>query len=161
MTPDLIPVIEAAGAALLALIAAAVALGIRWLHSKIQIAIVNRALTAVSQACHLAVTQTWTTYVEGLKAASADGTLSDEEKSAALDKAVEFAKGFLGPRGIALIVDGLGIESDWVDAFLGASVESSLADLRRTERSVRPSDSEAKQTAEAVPVDPLTASAQA
>lgn len=167
MTLATIDFLSAAGTAVLTIAGAAVALGIRWIHSKTQSSLVDRALTAVSSACHLAVTETWTGYVEALKAAADDGRLTDEEKKEARDQAIELAKGFLGAKGIALIVDGLGIESDFLDSFLGASVESALSDLKRHERatksveSAKAADKTAAETSGALASDPMPASAQA
>ncbi|MDR0966676.1 MAG: hypothetical protein LBM75_09300 [Myxococcales bacterium] len=134
MNIDLLPLIETAGAALIALAGIATTLLIRWIYSKTKSAIVDRALTAVSQACHLAVTQVWTNYVEALKAEAPDGKLTDSDKSMARSIAIQTVKSFLGPKGLALIVKGLGVEAAWLESFLGASVESSLASLRRAER---------------------------
>ena len=159
----LIDLISAAGTAVLTIAGAAAALGIRWIHSKTQSSLVDRALTAVSSACHLAVTETWTGYVEALKDSAADGKLTAEERREARDQAIELAKGFLGAEGIALIVDGLGIEGDFLDSFLSASVEDSLADLKRHERATKSVESAktAAKPSEALCPDPLPASAQA
>lgn len=159
----LIDLISAAGTAVLTIAGAAAALGIRWIHSKTQSSLVDRALTAVSSACHLAVTETWTGYVEALKDSAADGKLTAEERREARDQAIELAKSYLGAKGIALIVDGLGIESDFLDSFLGASVEASLADLKRHERATKSVESAktAAKHSEALCPDPLPASAQA
>lgn len=159
----LIDLISAAGTAVLTIAGAAAALGIRWIHSKTQSSLVDRALTAVSTACHLAVTETWTGYVKSLKAAAEDGELANEEKREARDQAIELAKSYLGAKGIALIVDGLGIESDFLDSFLGASVESALSDLKRHERATKSVESAktAAKPSEALCPDPSPASAQA
>lgn len=161
MTPELIPVIEAAGAALATLIALGVGFLIRWIYSKTKSSLVERALTAVSQACHLAATQVFSTYVEELKLSSADGTLTDEEKATARAKAIAMAKGYLGPKGIALIVKGLGIESEWLDSFLGASLESSIAAIKRVERESWSGVDQSWTPPAKVNADPTSASAQA
>ncbi len=167
MTLATIDFLSAAGTAVLTIAGAATAFGIRWIHSKTQSSLVDRALTAVSSACHLAVTETWTGYVEALKDSAADGKLTAEERREARDQAIELAKSYLGAKGIALIVDGLGIESDFLDSFLGASIEASLADVKRAERaaqsveSAKAADKTAAETSGALASDPTPASAQA
>ena len=123
---DLIPVVEAAGSAALGLIALAAGVAIKWLLARWQSATLERAMRALSQAAHLAVTEVWATYVKALKAAAEDGKLTAEEKALARHKAIALLKGFLGGKGLALVVKTFGVEEELVNAFLGAQVESAL-----------------------------------
>lgn len=81
--------------------------------------IVSRALTEVGDAV-LAVTQT---YVEALKKASADGTLTDAEKAEAKRLAIETVKKNLGPEGLAKLAKIIGVD---IDGWLGTKIEAAV-----------------------------------
>jgi len=114
------------------------------------------------------VQEVWVGYVEALKKdPDRDGKLSEEERVEARERAIEIVKSYLGAKGIAALLKALGIESDFLDSFLGASVESALADVKRAERAAqsvetaKTADKTAAKPSEALCLDPLPASVQA
>ena len=155
---DLIPVVEAAGSAALGLIALAAGAAVRWLIAKWQNAAFERAMQALSQAAHLAVTEVWAGYVKALKAAAADGKLTDQEKRLARQQAIGLLRGFLGRKGLALVVKTLGVEDSCVNAFLGAQVESALAQEKAVARAF---GAKAPEKAEPEPASNPTSAASA
>lgn len=87
---------------------------------------VGRAWTEVKSA----VAEVYQTYVAELKAASADGKLTDEEKAEAKKKAIALAKSNIGKKGLARLVRILGIDA--LDDWLGTQVEAAV-DLSKKE----------------------------
>lgn len=85
--------------------------------------IVGRALAEVGDAV-LAVSQT---YVDALKAASADGVLTDAEKAEAKAKAIALAKKNIGTEGLKKLAKILGID---IDGWLGTKIEAAVSTLK-------------------------------
>lgn len=151
-----IDLISAAALAALALIAVVLAFGVNWLKAKTGSELLARILRGITTAARIAVQEVWVTYVKALKEASADGTLTDDEKLEARARAIALVKSFLGAKGIALLLRETGIESSLVDKYLGAFIEQALAEEKRTERITRP-----LAAGVAFASDPSTASATA
>jgi hypothetical protein len=84
---------------------------------------VGRALAEVGDAV-LAVSQT---YVDALKAANADGKLTDQEKAEAKAKALALIKQNLGPVGLRKLAKIIGVD---VDGWLGTKLEAAVATLQ-------------------------------
>ena len=116
----------------------AVAFGIRWLHVKTHSELLTRIARGVASAARLAVQDVWATYVKALKERAADGKLTAEEKSQARATAIALVKSFLGPKGLALLLRETGMSSAALDPYLGAVVQQTLADEKRTDRVTQP-----------------------
>lgn len=89
---------------------------------------VGRAVLEVSDA----VKETYQTYVSALKAANADGKLSEEEQDAAFKMALDIAKSNLGAKGLERLgrILGFGTDAEALDSWLGTKVESAVASLK-------------------------------
>lgn len=85
--------------------------------------IVSRALTEIGDAV-LATTQT---YVSALKAAAADGKLTDTEKAEAKALAINTAKKLIGPEGLARLAKIVGAD---LDGWIGTKIEATLGALQ-------------------------------
>lgn len=85
--------------------------------------IVGRALSEVGTAV-MAVAQG---YVDALKAASADGVLTDQEKAEAKAKALALAKANIGTEGLKKLAKILGVD---VDGWLGTKIEAAVKTLQ-------------------------------
>lgn len=83
--------------------------------------IVTRALSEIGDA----VLTVGHTYVDDLKTASADGTLTDAEKAKAKADAIAIAKKNIGMDGLAKLGKVLGIDD--LDHWFGTKVESAVA----------------------------------
>lgn len=86
---------------------------------------VGRALTEVGDA----VLDTAKTYVEAIKKAAADGTLTAEEKAEAKARAIATAKANIGPAGLKRLANILGLDLAGLDKWLGTKVEAAVATL--------------------------------
>jgi hypothetical protein len=89
--------------------------------------VVGRALNEIGDA----VLMIGHTYVGDLKAASADGTLTDAEKTKAKADAIDVAKKNIGADGLAKLAKVLGIDD--LDHWLGTKVESAVASVAGSE----------------------------
>ena len=69
------------------------------------------------------VKATWEVYVKDIKRGKADGKLEENEKSRARSLAIDFARTYLGPKGISLLLDTLGIKDGELDGVLGKLLE--------------------------------------
>jgi Sec-independent protein translocase protein TatA len=89
--------------------------------------VVGRALREVGDA----VMMVGKTYVEALKAASADGTLTDAEKAEAKARAIAAAKKNIGVDGLKALgrILGLGDGDDSLTHWLETKVESAVASV--------------------------------
>lgn len=93
--------------------------------------VLNRATTEIFDAAQ----EVHQTFVAGIKAGRADGTLSDAEKAQAKQSAIDIAKSNLGPKGfarLAKIFGGEGAANSWI----GNKVETSVANLKTVEKSL-------------------------
>jgi hypothetical protein len=90
----------------------------------------------LSQAAMDAVTQVAQTLTDDLKKAATDGKLTKLERLDARTKAIDQCKAFLGPSGVALVVESLGIDPLRIEEVLGQHVEAAVHKLseRRAER---------------------------
>jgi hypothetical protein len=70
------------------------------------------------------------TIVDDLKAAKADGVLSDEEKAAIKAKALANLKSHLGVKGLKELLSVLGLDDASLDKFLSSKLEASLHDVK-------------------------------
>lgn len=87
---------------LLTLILTLLTVGLRWIAKKAEI---SETRTEALEAILSAVVVVKATYVDDLKKASEDGTLTDDEKKLALKKATDLAIQTAGPKAAALIAE--------------------------------------------------------
>ena len=69
--------------------------------------------------------------MEQIKAASADGKITDEEKRQIKEKAMAAVKSHLGTKGLAETAKILGLEGGALEGLLSSKVEAAVHDLRR------------------------------
>lgn len=103
--------------AVLTIVVALLGLAIRWIAKRID---ANDTKTEALEAIVLAVSVVRQTYVDDLKAANADGNLTDAEKAEARRRAVETAMKLVGPKAAALL-------AEWGEARVRAYVEAAVA----------------------------------
>jgi hypothetical protein len=77
-----------------------------------------------------AVKEVYQVYVDAIRARSADGKLTDAEKSEAKAMAIESAKSNLGPKGIKRLLKVLGLNTGALDNWLGTKVEASVRNAK-------------------------------
>jgi len=85
---------------LLSLLVAVLGIAVRWVAKRIE---ASETKTEVLDAIVVAVNSVRQTYVDDLKAAAADGTLTDLEKSEARRRAAAIALQIVGPKAADLI----------------------------------------------------------
>lgn len=84
-------------------------------------------------------------------AAAADGKITAEEKAAIKAHAIDRLKTHLGPKGLAEIVEILGINSTLVDTFLGSHLEAAIEGSKDRSGVIDPA---ASSTGDVTPPDP-------
>jgi hypothetical protein len=84
----------------------------------------------LDDAVFVAVREVEQVFVSMLKTASEDGSLTVEERRQAKDAALQAARQYLGPRGLAELGKVLGMREDDVDRVIGTRVESAVYGLR-------------------------------
>ena len=119
-----------------AFVAIAGILGTRYLWSKISIdwarGVAQRAYSELIDA----VLEVWQTYVSEIIKDRADGTLTDEEKAEAKQRALDIAKSNLGAKGLARLARALGFgslvhtDTSQTLSWLGSKVETAVAGLK-------------------------------
>lgn len=87
-------------------------------------------LSRLDDAVFAAVREVEQVYVSMLKTASQDGSLTSEERRQAKDSALQAARAYLGPRGLAELAKVLGMPEAEVDSVIGSRVESAVYNLR-------------------------------
>ena len=92
-------------------------IAVRWIAKRIEI---NDARAEALEAIVVAVDSVRKTYVEDLKNASQDGTLTDAEKKEARRRAAETALKLVGPKAAALI-------TSWGEEKLRVYIEAMVA----------------------------------
>lgn len=88
------------------------------------------ALVRLEDAIVTATKDLQQTIVAEIKAASADGKISAEERRRIKAAAVANVKSYLGPRGVAEISRILGLPGTALDGLIAAKVEAAVHDLR-------------------------------
>jgi hypothetical protein len=89
-------------------------------------------LVRVDDAVFTAVKDLQQTVVEQIKAASADGKITDDEKKQIKEKALAAVKSHLGTKGLAEAASVLGLGGGALEGLLSSKVESAVHDLRRS-----------------------------
>jgi tellurite resistance protein len=107
-----------------------------FIRSRVDNEYLRGVLIRLDEATLVAVKDLQGTVVAEIKAASADGKISDAEKQRIKAAAVSNVKSYLGTQGIHILGQVLGLSDGALDRFLGAKVEAAVHDLRLTERAV-------------------------
>ncbi len=102
------------------------------IRAKIQNEYLKGVLVRIDDAVFTAVKDLQQTVIEQLKAASADGKLTDDEQKQLKEKALAAVKSHLGTKGIAEAAAILGLGGSALDGLLSSKVEGAVHDLRRT-----------------------------
>jgi hypothetical protein len=105
---------------LLGILVTAVLAAFKWIAKRVNL---NDAKTEAIEAILLAVATVKTSYVDDLKAKSADGVLTDEEKSEARKKAIALVLQIAGPKAAALILD-------WGEEKVRGYIEAAVSKLK-------------------------------
>lgn len=102
-----------------------------WIRAKVQSEIGRRALLGLNAGAETVVRELAQTYVEGLKAAAADGKLTSAEVEAVQAQAMAKLKSYLGPNGVGLLAKMLGAKDPGtVDKLLAATLEAKVHELK-------------------------------
>jgi hypothetical protein len=102
------------------------------IRAKVQNEYLKGVLVRVDDAVFTAVKDLQQTVVEQIKAASADGKITDDEKKQIKDKALAAVKSHLGTKGLAEAASVLGLSGGALEGLLSSKVESAVHDLRRS-----------------------------
>ena len=102
------------------------------IRAKVQNEYLKGVLVRVDDAVFTAVKDLQQTVVEQIKAASADGKITDDEKKQIKDKALAAVKSHLGTKGLAEAAAILGLGGGALEGLLSSKVESAVHDLRRS-----------------------------
>lgn len=100
------------------------------INTKVKTERLHGILTRLDDAVFAAVREVEQVYVSMIKTASEDGSLSAEERRQAKDAALQAARTYLGPRGLAELCKVLGMGEDDVDRVISTRVESAVYSLR-------------------------------
>jgi hypothetical protein len=101
------------------------------IRAKVRSEYLRQVLVRVDEAVFTAVKDLQQSVVEEIKAASADGKITDEEKKRIKERAITSVKSHLGTKGISEVGTILGLEAGALDGFLSSKVEAAVHDLRR------------------------------
>mgnify|MGYP001577004250 FL=1 len=102
------------------------------IRAKVQNEYLKGVLVRVDDAVFTAVKNLQQTVVEQIKAASADGKITDDEKKQIKDKALAAVKSHLGTKGLAEAAAVLGLGGGALEGLLSSKVEAAVHDLRRS-----------------------------
>lgn len=88
----------------------------------------------VGSVLERSVKAVWQVYAKEIVKGKEDGKLTDEEKLKAREMAIDFAKSYLGPKGIQELLWITGIEVDSLDGTLGKMLEPYVLDFKNTHK---------------------------
>lgn len=108
----------------------------RWLANKTSNEWLTHSYMRLRTAIMVAVGEVQQTYVDAIKAASADGKLTEMEKSVAQQKAVDAAKSYLGPKGVKQLIAVLGVDDALLDRYIRGNVEAAIGQQKKTPASL-------------------------
>jgi hypothetical protein len=89
-------------------------------------------LVRLDDAVFTAVKDLQQSVVEQIKAANADGKITDDEKKQIKERALASVKANLGTKGLAEVARVLGLDGGALEGLLASKVEAAVHDLRRT-----------------------------
>lgn len=95
-------------------------------------------LVRLDDAVVAAVREVQQVTVDALKAASADGQLTPDERAKVKQAAIDSVKSHLGTKGIGEIASILGLEDGAIDKLLSTRVEAAVHDLKSARSSSGP-----------------------
>jgi len=102
------------------------------IRAKVQNEYLKGVLVRVDDAVFTAVKDLQQTVVEQIKAASADGKITDDERKQIKEKALAAVRSHLGAKGIAEAAGILGLGGGALEGLLSSKVEAAVHDLRRS-----------------------------
>jgi hypothetical protein len=114
--------------------------GLSWLSvkaaqlisAKVRNEYLRGVLVRLDDAVLAAVREVQQVTVDSLKAASADGQLTADERAKVKQAAIDSIKSHLGTKGIGEVAKVLGLEDGAVDKLLSTRVEAAVHDLKTT-----------------------------
>ena len=101
------------------------------IRAKVKSEYLRGALVRLDDAVFTAVKDLKQSVVEEIKAASADGKITDDEKKRIKEKALASVKSHLGTKGLSELATVLGLDGGAIEGFLSSKVEAAVHDLRR------------------------------
>ncbi len=130
--------IEHFGFTMLEVLAPIVVAGLTWLSAKlaqlIQAKVKNEylrgMLVRLDEAVFTAVKDLQQTVVDAIKAATADGKISEIEKQRIKQAAIDNVKSHLGTKGLAELGQILGLTITSVEGLIASKVEAAVHDIR-------------------------------
>lgn len=125
-------ILEISSPVLLAALTWAAAKLAQLIRAKVQNEYLKGVLVRLDDAVFTAVKDLQQSVVEEIKAASADGKITDDEKRQIKERALASVKSHLGTKGLAEIAKVFGLEGGALETLLSSKVEAAVHDLRRT-----------------------------
>jgi len=130
--------IEHFGFTMLEVLAPIVVAGLTWLSAKlaqlIQAKVKNEylrgMLVRLDEAVFTAVKDLQQTVVDAIKAATADGKITETEKQRIKQAAIDNVKSHLGTKGLAELGQILGLTITSVEGLIASKVEAAVHDIR-------------------------------
>jgi len=113
-----------------------------YIKSKVNSEYLRGVLVRLDEAVVTAVKGLQQTVVDEIKAANADGKITEAEKKRIKDSALANVKSYLGAKGINVLSEVLGLSGGALDGFLSSKIESAVHDIRVTNRAIAPTASE-------------------
>lgn len=124
-------VLEILSPVLLAALTWAAAKLAQLIRAKVKSEYLRGALVRLDDAVFTAVKDLQQSVVEEIKAASADGKITEDEKKRIKEKALASVKSHLGTKGLSELATVLGLDGGAIEGFLSSKVEAAVHDLRR------------------------------
>lgn len=125
-------ILEISSPLLLAALTWAAAKLAQLIRAKVQNEYLKGVLVRLDDAVFTAVKDLQQSVVEQIKAASADGKITDDEKKQIKERALASVKSHVGTKGLAEAAKVLGLEGGALETLLSSKVEAAVHDLRRT-----------------------------
>ncbi len=123
-------VFEALSPLLLAALTWVAAKAAQYIAAKVKNEYVRGVLVRLDDAVLAAVREVQQVTVEAIKAGSADGKLTPEERARVKQAAIDSVKSHLGMKGIAELAKILGLEGGAIEKLLSTRVEAAVHDLK-------------------------------
>ena len=101
------------------------------IHAKVRGEYLRGVLLRLDDAVLAATREVHQVTVEELKAASADGRLTPEERTRVKARAIETVRSHLGARGVGELGKVLGLDDSGIEKLLSTRVEAAVHDLKR------------------------------
>lgn len=132
-------IFQALSPLLLAALTWAAAKAAQLIHAKVRAEYLRGVLLRLDDAVLAAVRDVHQVTVEELKAASADGRLTPEERAAVKAKAIEIVRTHLGAKGVTELAKVLGLDDGGLEKVLSTRIEAAVHDLKRARANGPPS----------------------